>query len=577
MTLYTTDYLEYYLTLVAWVVNNGIWSILVASGVFALPFVAIVIQEWLKARSEGADEGNKGVLSSMRIENRVWVAIVVIMFAGIPFIPVDLATIRFDTTRSAQCQVSVPLPNDTGWSNVYTALNDQSALVPVWWFFMHALSKAVTGSAVAAIPCGTDLRQIRMDVDATRIDDPVLAQEVADFTHDCYGPSRAKLFMNRPTLSDEQMNDVTWIGSSYFLDTPGFYDTYRSKTPRTAWPYDATRDAGLAQVDSGGGYPSCRQWWADGGQGLRSRLLAQVDPDLLTRIGRWAGFLSQSEVNDSVIRAVVSPRQQKMNQGAVYTDYGGQIDKTLPNVVTRGVGDLGLTVGSLAFFPAMDVVRQALPMVLTMLKMALVICIPLVLLIGTYDLKTVVTVSCVQFALFFVDFWFQLARWIDSTILDALYGWGFGADRPHANFDPLIGLNNAFGDMLLNFVMATMFIVLPTFWVMALGWAGVRAGNFLGGLITGTSDAKSAGGSGSRLAMTAVSRWTTTPPSGRCVGWPWGGATTCSWARTRAASARPQSTAWCRPPSSMGWTPRPTCVRCSAALPSTPSTASMSC
>jgi hypothetical protein len=34
--------------------------------------------------------------------------------------------------------------------------------------------------------------------------------------------------------------------------------------------------------------------------------------------------------------------------------------------------------------------------------------------------------------------------------------------------------------MLLNFVMATMFIVLPTFWVMALGWAGVRAGNFWG-------------------------------------------------------------------------------------------------
>lgn len=47
---------------------------------------------------------------------------------------------------------------------------------------------------------------------------------------------------------------------------------------------------------------------------MRSRLLAQVDPDLLTRIGRWVGFLSQREVNDSVIRAVVSPRQQKMNQ-----------------------------------------------------------------------------------------------------------------------------------------------------------------------------------------------------------------------------------------------------------------------
>ena len=504
MTLFTTDYLEYYLTLVSWIVNNGIWAVLVSSGVFALPFVAIIVQEWLKARAEGADEGNKGVLSAARIENRVFVAIVVVMFAGIPFIDVDLNTIQYDSSRSAQCQVSVPQPTDTGWSQSFSTINNQSAKVPVWWAFMHALSRAVTSASVAAIPCGTDLRQMRMDVDATRIDDPVLAQEVGDFVHDCYGPSRAKLFMSRPTLSDDQMNDVTWIGSSYFLDNAGFYDTYHSNTPRTAWPYDATRDAGLAQVDSGGGYPTCRQWWSDGNSGLRARLLAQVDPDLLTRIGRWAGFLSQSEVNDSVIRAVVSPRQQKMNQGSVYTDYGGQIEKTLPNIVTRGAGDLGMTMGSLGFFPAMDVVRQALPMVLSLLKMALVVCIPLVLVFGTYELKALVAVSCVQFALFFVDFWFQLARWLDSTILDALYGWGFGANRPHSNFDPLIGLNNAFGDMLLNFVMATMFIVLPGFWVAALGWAGVRAGNVLNALTVATGDAKAAGGSGSRVAISAA-------------------------------------------------------------------------
>lgn len=59
----------------------------------------------------------------------------------------------------------------------------------------------------------------------------------------------------------------------------------------------------------------------------------------------------------------------------------------------------------------MDAVRQALPMVLSMLKMALVICIPLVLVVGTYELKAVMAVSCVEFALFFVEFWFQLARW----------------------------------------------------------------------------------------------------------------------------------------------------------------------
>uniref|UniRef100_UPI0005C60B66 conjugal transfer protein TraG N-terminal domain-containing protein n=1 Tax=Xanthomonas citri TaxID=346 RepID=UPI0005C60B66 len=245
-----------------------------------------------------------------------------------------------------------------------------------------------------------------------------------------------------------------------------------------------------------GGSPPCREWWSDGSNGLRARLLGQVDPSLLNRLAGWAGFLSRADVDDSVIRAIASPRQQKLNQGSVYTDYGGQIDKTLPNIVTRATGDVGMAVGAIAAFPAMDVVRQALPMVLALLKMALVICIPLVLAVGTYDLKTVVTVSVVQFALFFTDFWFQLARWIDSTILDALYGWGFGWNRPHTNFDPLVGLNNAFGDMLLNFVTGTMFLVLPGFWLASLTWVGIRAGHAIQGLSDGSKSAGQAGSKG---------------------------------------------------------------------------------
>lgn len=492
MTLFTGDYLEYYLTLVSWLIHNGIWMVLVASGVFALPFLAIVLQEWLKARAEGADEGNKGVLSAARIENRVFVAIGVILFAGVPFIDVDFSTLQYDRSRSQQCQVNVPLPSDTGWSQSFSTLNNQSARVPVWWFFMHALSRSITGAAVAAIPCGTDLRQMRMDIDATRIDDPLLAQEVSDFSRDCYGAARARLFMRRPSLSDEQMHDVSWIGSNYFVDTAGFYDSYRSATPRAAWAYDGQRDAGLAEVPGAGGYPTCREWWAAPDIGLRARLLTQVDPGLLSRLAGWAGFLTPQQVGDSVIRALAAPRQQKLNQGAVYTDYGGQVEMTRTNIVTRAAGDLGLSLGALGYFPAMDVVRQALPMVLALLKMALVICIPLVLLIGTYDLKALVTVSVVQFALFFVDFWFQLARWLDSTILDALYGWGFGWNRPYSNFNALMGLNNAFGDMLLNFVMATMFIVLPSFWIGALAWAGVRAGNFTQMMTMSTDGSKTA-------------------------------------------------------------------------------------
>ncbi|NMZ34016.1 conjugal transfer protein TraG N-terminal domain-containing protein [Pseudomonas proteolytica] len=492
MTLYTNDYLEYYLTLVGWLISNGIWDILMDSGMFALPIFAILLQEWLKARGEGADEGNKGLLASTRIESRLWMATAVIMFAGMPFIHLDLSTMQFDDSRSQQCQYQVPAPEDTGWGRSFTSLNNQSAQVPVWWFFVHSMSKAITGAAVAAIPCGSDLRQMRMQVNNSRLHDPMLAQEVADFTNDCYGYSRAKLFMNRPNLDDELTNDINWIGSRYFAGQPGYYDTYHSRTPRAEWPYDSTRDMGLAQVRNGGGYPTCNQWWADSNKGLRNRLLTQIDSSLLDRFIRWASFMPEEEVNDAIIRQVVSPSSQSMTQGKVYTDYGGQVGGSLFNDMSRATGTVGLTVGTLAYFPAMDVVRQALPMVLAALKMALLICIPLVLMFSTYDLKATITVSVVQFAIIFVDFWLQLARWIDTTILDALYG----ANSPHSSLNPLMGMNNTQADMLLNYVMAALFIVLPAFWMTSLAYAGVKAGSTLQGMSDGTNGAQQQGGKG---------------------------------------------------------------------------------
>lgn len=64
------------------------------------------------------------------------------------------------------------------------------------------------------------------------------------------------------------------------------------------------------------------------------------------------------------------------------------------------------------------------------------------------------------------------------------------------NFDPVMGLNNAFGDLLLNFVMATVFLVLPGFWLTALTWVGVRAAGVISAFSNSTKDAASAGGKG---------------------------------------------------------------------------------
>ncbi len=55
------SFLEYFLVLFGWVLNNALWNILTSTGLFALPLVFKAMGIWLKVREEGADEGNKGV------------------------------------------------------------------------------------------------------------------------------------------------------------------------------------------------------------------------------------------------------------------------------------------------------------------------------------------------------------------------------------------------------------------------------------------------------------------------------------------------------------------------------------
>src|SRR5690606_11837627 len=420
----TNSYLEFYLTLLGWIINNGLWTLLLDTGLFAAPLGAIILQEWLSARQLGADEGNKGLLSVARVENRLWTAYVVLMFACAPLLPVNLTTLRLDAQASQRCGVSVAQPNETAWGVTFDTLGEQSANVPVWWYLVHTLSKGVVAAGTASIPCTPDIRQIRMDIDETRIHDQVLLQEVADFTRDCYGRSRARLFTQRPVLSKEEDFAASWIGSDYFLASAGFYDRDRSRAPRASWPYDDVRDATLPRLDNGAGYPSCRQWWADSGIGLRSRLVEQIDPTLWTRLSGWLSGRSTAEIQNITLRELVSPRQQflTMSPGQIYQEYGGgsrgdSLGHRLNNLATNS----GLALGALGNYASMNALRTALPMIQAFLILATIICLPLVLLISTYQLKVLMTLTFALFTLHMLTFWWELARWVDSSMLDTLY------------------------------------------------------------------------------------------------------------------------------------------------------------
>ncbi|MEE3663738.1 conjugal transfer protein TraG N-terminal domain-containing protein [Brenneria sp. g21c3] len=497
-------YLEYFLTLLGWLANNGIWSVITATGLFAFPLLAKLIEIWLKARSQGADEGNQGGLALAWMEHTVYTALVVIMFACVPLLDVDLSTIRYDASRISQCGRTVVQPSDSGYASLTNELGGKTAAVPVWWYFIHAVSKGVTNAAVSTLPCSPDLRQIRFEVQHTRISDPTLAQELQDFVEECYAPSRARLKRQEAGLALDISDDVAWLGSSHFLTTPGYYDTDHARSPRSQWPYDGTRDAGLFDAGTGG-YPTCKQWWQDGSIGLKDRLLALVRPTVWQQIKALGQPKSVYEA--SVLRSLVSQRNMQASQsGSVYGGYGGNAGMiSTTQALTRLSSLTGTAVSSLAMFPAFDSLRQALPMVQAILQMALVICLPIVILFSAYALKTVITLTAVQFALFFVSFWWELARWLDSWLLIALYD---SSTHSSVSLTTLnYGFQNSSDDIIVNIVMGTMFLVLPAFWMGALGWAGIKVGGTLeNAASTSTKDTKTAGGSGSNTLLSVTQK-----------------------------------------------------------------------
>ena len=136
-------------------------------------------------------------------------------------------------------------------------------------------------------------------------------------------------------------------------------------------------------------------------------------------------------------------------------------------------------MGSVVAFPALDSMRQALPMMQGILLMAVYVMLPLILAFAAYEIKTVITLTFVIFATNFLTFWWELTRWVDSNMFTALY---FSNTHSMVN---LAGFQNTSDDSILTMVVGSMFLLLPAVWLGALSWAGVNIGNVIDSTVSG--------------------------------------------------------------------------------------------
>lgn len=484
ITLTVDHYYEYFLTILGWVISNGIWDLLTQTGIMAIPFLVHIISSFLKVREQGDDEGNKGRLLASWLENKIYTSLVVMMMTCVPLFNVSYNTLQFNTERMRQCGFTVYKASETGLSGLSSELGGKSPALPLWWAFTYTVGKGLTHGAIATLPCKPDLRQVRFEIQNTQITSPVLRQEVLDFVQQCFIPARAKIKRQQLELDEEQSRDLDWIGSKLMQRTEGLYDAYRAQTPRKQWPYDANRDQGLPNTGNGG-FPSCKEWWSDSKIGLKARLVEQVEPDTMTKLRKiWN---SKEDYTDIVVRRLVSPQNMRASTGRVYGGYG---DSNASNIgassgsswLTYIASSLGSAAGSIVTAPVFDVIKQSLPMVQGIMLMAIVICMPIVAVIGSYDVKTIITMTLVQFGIFFLSFWWELARWLDNWMIVTIY-----SSDAHPLFNAY-GIMNDSDDGILSVVLNIMYILLPMLFLGALSWAGVNAGTALSNILSNSSN-----------------------------------------------------------------------------------------
>lgn len=136
--------------------------------------------------------------------------------------------------------------------------------------------------------------------------------------------------------------------------------------------------------------------------------------------------------------------------------------------------------------------RNSLPMIQAVLIMAVIILTPIVIVFSGYSLKAIVTLMFVQFALVTTSFWWELARWLDSSLYTIMYH-----SPSHTDTDSFWGfLRNDTDNMIMSIVLGTMFLILPGVWIASMSWGGFSLGGLADSFYKGSEQVQKSGSKG---------------------------------------------------------------------------------
>lgn len=484
-------YLSLYTMLLGWQQYDALWSIMIATGLFYLPFVYIVAKNWLQPLLS-QEPKSAAVISVRRIIVGLVMGLTILCVAGIPTVSVDPTVLHYQPVCEQSAKVATPGNTGTTYDNIPVPTG---VTMPLLWYVVLALSNGITDAAISGLSCPTvNLRDFQNELDLSSVQDPQLKAETQSFYTQCYLPAYSK-YMNAAGTDSELENsiqqakskygqdDVGWMGSSILITVPGLYNSIQASQPVAKFPFDPSRDAIDDQVDQKPlyGEPMCDEWWTDPQYGLRQALFNQLTVTAQAQVESLEEQYPQTGVplQDAVIRAILEKSFQGM--GFIDRNYSSEEDDR------SGYDDKAAMVAAKVFtvkaalseYPKLHILINALPIIQAVLLFGIFVLLALALPLSGYSIGFCFTASVMLFSVTFCSYLWHLVTWLDNYLLQALYGGTTSTDNWVRNF---VSNTLSPGRILTDLIVSVFYIVLPLFWLGMTGWAGVSGGGALNSL-----------------------------------------------------------------------------------------------
>ena len=468
-----STYLEIYLAQFGWSLYTMLWGIIVESGLAYLPFIGMFLRNIVEPiKSQEAKDASS--TSLRRIEIDAATMFTVIVLAVQPFLSINSAHLNYTKACANNNPVSGGNTGTT-YDDTFTqvAMGGTQARMPIWWYGVLAVTGGINDAAIVGIPCSTDIRLISYKITNARIEDPQLRNQVRQFYHDCYTPALT-LFLDHNQAYPNHLpkEDLNWLGAEFFIN--GAYQTQRARSTVPGFSYDATRDLEYNPkiYIPQDGKPTCAQWWTGQGHsnqiGLRQALIGQVDAPFLadfeTALAAMKGK-SKQEVDDIALKTLIKREDTYFNGLQDLSLYN---KNSLANAANSAAATVGGFMEAVSFYPSMYMMKTAAPVIQAVILMLIYMLMPFYMLFSSYHIGKIVFMSILVFSVKFWTVLWAVAHWLDNHLLEAIKPSWYQLDLTQ---------NNMVASLVIDFVTAGLFVIVPLFWSGLLGWAGHRVGS----------------------------------------------------------------------------------------------------